>query len=371
MAEKVVKRRVVKKKEKKKRTKKQKLFRLFMFLLVVGGIVSFLLFFPSCGILDTMTKGFSTRYEFSSQYKASSTFEMDGYIDNLNINWRDGDVKVYTHEEEHVSIVETPNETITEKYMMHYNYQETDKYGHSLLVQYCKSGKWKFGNLKKDLVVYIPSREDLHLTIHTYNGDIDFNLGETKLSEIQIQSNHGSVDGVFSSADKATMLGSNSKTVKDGYHFNIKQTGTVDDFRTSSCQKMDLNLNKINRLESGCVYNDLIIKVNEGNKLDIKNSSGNTYLYLIDVKNTSFKNENIGKLFIYLLEDSNYQVSITKKDVNSSEPHGIITNDVCEQIDELNYKIGSGDNKINITIGGNIDLIKNIIDIDVVEEIEE
>ena len=130
---KIVKREV--KREKKKKSKKKRLFGFLMFLIIVGGIVLFLLYFPSCGILDTMTKGFSTRYEFSSHYEATSKFEKTGYLDKVSINWRDGDVKVYTHDSDQILFEETPNETVTEKFMMHCNYQETDKYGHSLLVQ--------------------------------------------------------------------------------------------------------------------------------------------------------------------------------------------------------------------------------------------
>ena len=184
MSENISEKKIVKKevkREKKKKSKKRRLFGLFIFLAIVGGIALFLLYFPSCGILDTMTKGFSTRYEFSSHYEATSKFEKTGYLDMVNINWRDGDVKVYTHDSDQILFEETPNETITEKFMMHCNYQETDKYGHSILVQYCKSGNWKFGDLKKDLIVYIPKREDLKVTIHTYNSDIVFDFSDTKL----------------------------------------------------------------------------------------------------------------------------------------------------------------------------------------------
>ena len=363
MAEEASKKTVVVKKEKKKKkkTKKQRLTKLFFFLLIIGGIAAFLLYFPSCGILDTMTKGFSTRYEFSSQYKASSTFIKEDYVDYLSINWRDGDVKVYTHDENKISIVETPNETVTEKFMMHYNYQETDKYGHSLLVQYCKSGNHKFGDLKKDLVVYIPSREDLHLTIHTYNGDIEFDLGNTFLSKLQVQSNHGSVDGVFDSANLVYILGSSSKKVKEGYHYNIKQTGEVARLEQTACQSMNLDLNKINELKCGTVFADLKVKVNEVKHFDVSNSRGDTYLYLNESSETNFENGNIGKLYLYIKEESNYNINIEIKEISGiEEEHGKIYNEVATKVTDSNYKTGSGTNKIKIKTSGNVYLNKLI-----------
>ena len=360
MAEKVVKTRVVKR-EKKKKSKKRRLFGFLFFLLIVGGIVGFLMFFPSCGILDTMTKGFSTRYEFASQYKATSKYEMDDYLDRLSINWRDGDVKVYTHDENKVSIVETPNKTIDEKFMMHYNYHDTDKYGHSLLIQYCKAGKWNFGDLKKDLIVYIPKREDLHLTIHTYNGDIEFDLGDTFLSKFQVQSNHGSVDGIFDSADTVYVLGSSSKKVKEGYHYNIKQTGEVYRFEQTSCQKMNLDLNKVNTLKCGTVFSDLTVKANEVKQMNVSNSRGDTYLYLKNVTETNFDNGNIGKLYLYIKEESNYNITIDMKELSGEEAeHGNIINNVCDKVNDTTYKTGSGANKIKIKTSGNVYLEKLI-----------
>ena len=333
MGEAVVKKKVVRTKIKKKRSKKARFFRFIFFLLIVGGIIGFLFYFPSCSFMDTMTKGFSTRYSFASQYEASSKYEKNGYLDKISINWRDGDVKVYTTDDDKISIVESPNKTVTEKFMMHYNYQETDKYGNTLLIQYCKAGKWNFGDLKKDLVVYIPKKENMNVNIHTYNGNINFDLGDLKMDKIQIQSNHGSVDGIFDSAKTAIMLGSNSKSVDSSYHFNIKQTGTVSDFRCSSCQKMSLDLNIVKSLEAGSVYNDLILTLNDVNRSDLSNSRGSIYLYI--------------------KEDSNYYISIKNKEGQAS-----VTNNICEKVDELNYKTGSGSNKINIETNSKITIDK-------------
>lgn len=356
---KIVKREV--KREKKKKSKKQRLFGFFMFLLIVGGIACFLLFFPSCGILDTMTKGFSTRYEFPSHYEATSKFEKSGYLDMVNINWRDGDVKVYTHDSDEILFEETPNETITEKFMMHCNYQETDKYGHSILVQYCKSGKWNFGNLKKDLIVYIPKREDLQITIHTYNSDIDFDFTNTTLSEMQIQSNYGNVDGIFNDANKVRLLGSSAKTVKDGYHYNIKSMGSISDLRYSTCQKMNLNLNKVDYFEGGGVWGEIYLDIKEARKANIKLSSATLNFNIGVIKEINFtdKYTNGGTLNLYFDPDASYKIDITRKElkVEGEVVDKTTTNSIGEKISDSVYKIGDGTNSINITISGDLNIL--------------
>ena len=356
---KVVKREV--KREKKKKSKKQRLFGFFIFLLIVGGIASFLLFFPSCGILDTMTKGFSTRYEFSSQYEAASKLEKETYLDSININWRDGDVKVVTYDSDKILIEETPNETITEKYMMHYNYKETDKYGHTLQVQYSKSGKWNFNNLKKDLTVYIPNKDNLKVTIHTFNSDIDFDFSNTNLSDIQIQSNHGSVDGLLNSANKLTLLGSSSKTVKDDYHFNITQTGEVNEVRYSTCQKMSLNLNKVDYIEGGGVWGEINLSVKEANNANIKLSSATLNFNIGVIKEINFtdKYSNGGTLNLYFEPDASYKIDITRKElkVEGEVVDKTTTNSIGEKISDSVYKIGEGTNSINITISGDLNIL--------------
>ena len=358
---KIVKREV--KREKKKKSKKKRLFGFLMFLIIVGGIVLFLLYFPSCGILDTMTKGFSTRYEFSSHYEATSKFEKTGYLDKVSINWRDGDVKVYTHDSDQILFEETPNETATEKFMMHCNYQETDKYGHSLLVQYCNSGNWKFGNLKKDLTVYIPKREDLNITIHTYNSDVLFDFSDTKLSDMQIQSNHGSVDGIFDSADVVHLLGSSSKTVKLGYHFNVTETGVVNKLSFSTCQSMNLNLNEVNYFDGGSVWGKVGISLSKAKQADIALASYDLdfIIGVIDKINLKDKYSNGGDVNLYFDTDASYTIEITRKDYkeNGEVVSRTTTNNIGEKISDSVYKIGSGTNKVSITLSGNLNILEN------------
>ena len=365
MAEVVSEKKIVKKevkREKKKKSKKKRLVKLFIFLLIIGGIALFLLYFPSCGILDTMTKGFSTRYEFPSHYEATSKFEKTGYLDLISINWRDGDVKVYTHDSDQILIEETPNETITEKFMMHCNYQETDKYGHSILVQYSKSGKWDFGSLKKDLVVYIPNREDLKVTIHTFNSDINFDLGNTKLSEMQIQSNHGNVDGIFDSANKVQLLGSNSKKVKEGYHFNITETGVVNDFRFTTSQKMNIKINEANYFQGGGVWGDIYLDINKAKSVEVSLAKNHLLFNVGTINKISLKDKysNGGTVDLYFDSDASYNISVTRKEYK--EDGEVVkketTNNIGEKISDSSYKIGSGSNSITITTAGDLNLLE-------------
>ena len=365
MSENVSEKKIVKreiKREKKKKSKKKRLFGFIFFLAIVGGIALFLLYFPSCSILDTLTKGFSTRYEFPSHYEATSKFEKTGYLDMININWRDGDVKVYTHDSDQILIEETPNETITEKFMMHCNYQETDKYGHSILVQYCKSGKWNFKDLKKDLIVYIPKREDLQITIHTYNSDIEFDFSDTKLSKMQIQSNHGSVDGIFDSADIVHLLGSSSKKVKSDYHYNVTETGKVNKFDFSTCQSMNLKINEVNYFDGGSVWGKVYLDILKAEEVNISLSDYELYFNIGLINKMSLKDKysNGGDTNLYFDSDASYTININRKEYkeNGEVVSRITTNEIGEKINDSTYKIGSGAKSINITVAGNLNILE-------------
>ena len=365
MSEKIEEKKIVKrevKREKKKKSKKKRFFGFLTFLLIIGGIVLFLLYFPSCSILDTMTKGFSTRYEFPSHYEATSKFEKTGYLDMVNINWRDGDVKVYTHDSNQILFEEVPNKTITEKFMMHCNYQETDKYGHSLLVQYSKSGNFKFGKLKKDLTVYIPKRDDLKITIHTYNSDILFDFSNTKLSEMQIQSNHGNVDGTIDSASKVQLIGSSSKTVKDDYHFKITQTGLVDEFKFTTCQSMNLKLNEVNYFDGGSVWGNVYLDISKAKEVEL--ALGRYSLFfnigLIDKINLKDKYSNGGEVNLYFNNDASYTINVNRKEYKEEGEvvKRFTTYNIGEKINDSTYKLGSGSKRIDITLAGNLNILE-------------
>lgn len=357
MGEKVIVKREVKK-IKKKKSKKKRLFSLFIFLLIVGGIICFLLFFPSCGIYDTMTKGFSTRYEFSSQYKASSSYNEKTYVDRLSINWRDGSVKVYTYEGDTLSIKESANETLSEKFMMHYNYKETDKYGHSMMVQYSKSGKYNYGSLSKDLIVYIPNRSNMTIDIHTYNASIEFDLGDNELKKLQVNSNFGSVYGFLNSATDVVLLGKNKKEGNVDYNFVVASSGTIGTLRYTTGSKMCLSLNKVDYIEGGGVWGDIYLYVVEANKVNIKHGSYTLYFYigLINNINITDKYNNGGKTYLYFDYEASYKVSVTRKEysVDGNKVMGETTYNIGNKLGDELYLIGSGKNTINLSISGDL-----------------
>ncbi|MCR5461518.1 MAG: hypothetical protein K6E87_00460 [bacterium] len=345
------------KKIKKKKSKKKRLFSLFIFLLIVGGIICFLLFFPSCGIYDTMTKGFSTRYEFSSQYKASSSYNEKTHIDTLSINWRDGSVRVYTYDGDYVSIKEVANETVTDKFMMHYNYKESDKYGHSMMIQYSKSGNYDYGSLYKDLVVYIPNRSNMSISIHTYNASIDFDLGDNELKELHVNSNHGSVLGFFNSANEVDLLGG---TKNDGpsYYYAISSSGTINSLRYSTGSSMSMNLNKVGEIDGIGVCGDIYLNVVEADEVNIKLSSYTLHfnIGLINNINITDKYSNGGKVYLYFNYDASYKINITRKDysVDGNKVSGETYYNIGNKLGDEMYLIGSGKNSIKIAVSGDL-----------------
>ena len=351
---KIVKREV--KRVKKKKSKKKRLCRFLFFIAIIAGIVLFLMYFPSCSIYDTMTKGFSTRYEMSSQYKASSTFEQDSYLDRLSINWAYGSVEVKTHDLDKVSIVETTNKTVSEKFMMHYNYQETDKYGKSLLIQYCKAGKYNFGNLKKDLVVYIPKKDNIYLSVTTYEADIKLDV-DCYIDTLYIIPNHSSVDAKINDANKVELTGSNQKKVKDGYHFNFISTGKIDSLRQTSSNDCNLVLNEVSDLDAGSVYKDLVVFANKINKAKLDNSRANIKLTILDFKKINLETNSGGNINIYLKEECNATITATIKEHYDTNYMGSLNTELGTKTGDT-ITIGSGTNPITVKAVGDVNIYK-------------
>ena len=351
----IVKREVKKKKIKK--SKKKRFFKFLMFLIVVAGIVCFLLFFPSCGFYDRLTKGFTTRYEFSDQYTASNSYEANGYLDRLNVNWVYGTVTIKTHDEDKISIIETPNQTITEKFMMHYNYNDTDKYGNSMQIQYSKTGKHNFGNLKKDLTILIPKRENIYLSVDSWEADINIDMSDSNISTLYILANNSSVDAKIGNANEVNLTGTKKKDLGTSYHYNFTSTGVINSLRQTNLVECNLVLNEVHDLTAGSVYKDISVFANKVDKAKIENSRGNIKATLLEFNKVTMETNSGGNINIYLKEDVNATITATIKEHYDTKYMGSFNSELGEKTNDT-VKIGSGEKPIAIKAVGDVNIYK-------------
>jgi hypothetical protein len=105
-----------------------------------------------------MTLGFEVREVSKRELELSYLALKDSYTNSGNKELLEKVNNAYQYLTKDIRVTNEVIRNILEPNNKTYFYQETDKYGHSILIQYCKSGNYKFGDLKKDLTVFIPSR---------------------------------------------------------------------------------------------------------------------------------------------------------------------------------------------------------------------
>ena len=92
----------------------------------------------------------SFRYDHAEQYTAGGAVLSDA-VERVEIHWLSGSVAVEAHGEDTISFSEEANRKLTEDDCLYYRLDGT-----TLLIQFCRSGKWDLNDLQKDLTVLLP-----------------------------------------------------------------------------------------------------------------------------------------------------------------------------------------------------------------------
>ena len=127
--------------------------------LVVLGVGAVLIFSNNIGLT----------YANADQYTAGET-TVTGTVENLDVNWLSGNVRVEYHTGEGIRVAETGNKTIAGDDQLRWWLDGT-----TLRIQYAKSGRIRLlDNLEKTLTVSLPEGTVLKTAkIHTTSGDLD------------------------------------------------------------------------------------------------------------------------------------------------------------------------------------------------------
>ena len=168
-------------------------------VLLISLIICSTFLFYSC-VFDKVP----TVYSDPEKYTAGNT-EFEGKVDNLSIWWQYGTVTVKTHKENTVKITETANRELDEKFTLHWRYFNASDYGMVLYVQFSASGNFDFGDLKKDLVIYLPENEDMDIAINSNAASVDLDVSEfeNNLEELHVFTISGKVSVKIDSAVSA------------------------------------------------------------------------------------------------------------------------------------------------------------------------
>lgn len=248
-----------------------------LFVLPIALLLCAVCLLCGCGLFDAFSSNVPTTYSNPEKYTAGNG-EFEGKVDTLGIWWLEGSVTVKTHKENTVKIEETINRDADDDFRLHWRYHNVPDYGDVLYIRYSASGNFDFGDLKKDLTVYLPENDamDISLTIDAASVSVDVSEFENTLSELFVCTNSGRVSVKIDSADEVRISGQNDEDVpSDNREFFFRANGTVYDLGiSSSYAKLDVAAKSVRSGDVGTVFADLSLSVNEARDLTVTNSGG-------------------------------------------------------------------------------------------------
>lgn len=317
--------------------------------------------FSGCDFFDSFTNMFPTTYSNPEKYTAGNT-EFEGKVDLLNIWWQYGTVTLRTHKENTVKIEETANQELDETFSLHWRYYNASDYGQVLHVQFSASGKFDFGDLKKDLVVYLPENNNMDIAINSKAASVDMDISgfENTLKELHVLTESGKVSVKIDSADEVWISGQNDEGIpEENREFYFRANSTVSILGVSaSYAKVNVAVKKVYSGEVGTVFNDLYFSADEARNLKLNNSDGKIYATILafeslDVETFSAPCE------LTLSPDASFVLTLKEKDQFN---HKTTPTSVSVEFEDMTqsdskYTVGRGENKIAIASNSEIRIL--------------
>lgn len=305
-----------------------------------------------CGLIDAFTGKIPTKYDNADKYTTGNG-EFEGKVDTFSIWWLDGSVTVKTHKENTVKIVETANRELDDTFSLHWRYHYVEDYGNVLYVRYSASGNFDFGDLKKDVTVYLPENDGMDITVNVDVASVDLDMGgfENTLKELCILSNSGKVSAKVDNADEVRISGQNDEDVPEANRqFFFRANGTVDDLGiSSSYAKVYAIAGSMRYADVATVFNDLHLSTGEAKKLSISNSGGNIYATVLKFDSIDLETFD-GATELILAPDASFELSMKDKDRFN---HKVTPKSVLVEFEDVvqdgsTYTVGSGEKKITV-----------------------
>lgn len=155
-------------------TKKHAINIIFGLLLIA---VSATLLLAGCDTKVNIIGLSDYRYDNPENYLVGNA-ELTEKVENIEIDWMVGNVKVLPHDKDAVSISEKSETELAENVKLRYWLDDT-----TLRIRFCACGKWNFSDLKKDLTVMVPDTLILgKLKVNSVSADV--NLTNCAVSQL-------------------------------------------------------------------------------------------------------------------------------------------------------------------------------------------
>lgn len=325
--------------------------RLFSVLLIVMILCSSFLL-SGCGLIDAFSDKIPTTYDNAEKYTAGNT-EFEGKVDTFSIWWFYGSVSVKTHKENTVKIEESANKETDDTLQLHWRYFNTTDYGNVLYVRYSASGDFDYGDLKKDITVYLPENDgmDISLTIDAAAVDVDTSGFENTLEELSITTNSGKVSAKIDSAEEVRISGQNDEGIpEENREFFFRANETVYDLGiSSSYAKVDVAARSVRNGDVGSVYGDLIFVADEVKDLELTNSRNKIYATVLQ-----FNSIDIEACYepceLTLSKDASFVLTIKEEDrfKHKMSPDGVSVEFEGVTQSGARYTVGTGEKTIKV-----------------------
>ena len=225
-------------------------------ILICMGVICLALGVTACSGFGSM------KYENAENYSVGDT-SFTETIENIDVDWVSGKVKIATHADESVLLTEKTDFAATEDMRVHWWLD-----GETLRVKFCASGMGIsiFGYGQKELTITIPETAVL-AEIKVSTSSADFSTEEINANKISVSTSSGSMN-VSCQSDKIN-LNSMSGNIK------IKQSKKANsvDIDTSS-GKIEANINQCEDVYLDSVSGKIEANVTECNRAEINTTSG-------------------------------------------------------------------------------------------------
>jgi len=309
-------------------------------------------FVSGCGLIDAFSDKVPTTYQNADKYTAGNT-EFEGKVDTFGIWWIYGSVTVRTHKENTVKIEESANKELDDTFRLHWRYYNAADYGNVLYIYYSASGNFDFGDLKKDITVYLPENNnmDISLTVESASVDVDVSGFENTLEELFVGTNSGKVSVKIDSAEEVRISGQNDDGIpEENREFFFRANGNVEDLGIiSSYAKLDVSAKTVYSGDVGSVFGDLTFVADEVRNLELSNSQNNICATVLKFNSIEIETRD-GACELLLSPDASFVLTLKDKDRfnHTTTPKSVSVEFEDVVREGTQYKVGGGSKKITV-----------------------
>ncbi len=311
-----------------------------------------------CGCMG-MTGIVSYYYEDSQDYKIGNG-TVARSLNEIDIDWINGEVELIATDADDISFSEEPNSTIGDDEVMRWLVD-----GDTLKIKYMKSGTAIVKDLSKDLTVYLP--RDIYDEINISTVSADISIGEVACNEFEGSTTSGSIksEGLSASSVEASTVSGKINLViteKDCQEMSLNSTSGDINISLSSCRELEASTvsGRINITATGNLFDaefnstsgDIICT--GGKILSASTVSGLVQLSPAAEYTKCDASTTSGDVILYLSDSNGFELEF-------DTASGNYTSDLALTKDGRKLIYGDGNARINVdTVSGSLSVKENI-----------